>query len=403
MRYTNTRADHLVVVISDIEMGAGGPTDDFPHDDFLADIIRSYAAPPFDTMKVSLVFNGDTFDFLKTSLYGSYPRHINASLAVEKLHRVREAHPTFFSAVSDFLAAAPGRNEAHFIVGNHDLELLFSDVQELIREAIGQPGVSFPGFAMDIGDVRIEHGNQSDPLFRMNERALFLPFRNDHILNLPWGCTALIDVALPLQPYLYPLDRLKPRKLLLELMPEVKSLLTGAYWRYWTRDYWGDMIRGRDPVKRISWTMFRELTYRLGSRDPDLNLGDHYQRALMADKGHRLTVIGHLHAAHWWSYGDRKFLQTGCYRDEYMLSDRGRHLTPIPKVHAEVYLRDNRLVRSQLIEVEGPPPPPGHMPDDIFSVVQQVIPMLGSADERAGIERDQERQVVIESSGDGEG
>ena len=392
------QADTLVVSISDIEMGAGGPTDDFPHDDFLAALLRRYAQPPYDRLAVTLVFNGDTFDFLKTSLYGTYPRHITAETGVDKLERIAAAHPVFFEALRDFLAAAPGRNTAQFVVGNHDLELLFEDVQDRIRQRVGHAGCHFPGFSLDIGDVRIEHGSQGDALFRMDERQLFLPFRGDHILNLPWGCTALIDVALPLQPYLYPLDRLKPRKLVLELMPEVKALLIGAYWRYWTRDYWGDMLRGRDPIKRISWTMFRELVYRFGSQDPDVRVGEHYQRPLMADKGHRLTVIGHLHTARWWSYGDRKILQTGCFRDEYMLADRGGELRPIPKTLAEIYLHGGRVVTSSLIELAGPPAPEGHMPADIFSVVSQVIPLIGSHAERARIALDERRQLDHEAT-----
>ncbi|MFT4975098.1 MAG: hypothetical protein ACI8S6_000985 [Myxococcota bacterium] len=391
------RADHLIVAISDIEMGSGGPMDDFPHDEFLADLIRGYAEAAYDKLGVTLIFNGDTFDLLKTSLYGVFHRHITAALAVEKFTRIADAHPSFFEALRDFLDTSPGQNAVVFVVGNHDLELLFPEVQDCIRQRIGAPGISFPGFAIDIGNVRVEHGSQGDPMFRMDERVPFVLLNGEKILNLPWGCTSVIDVALPLQPYLYPLDRVKPRKQLLELLPEVRQLLVGAYWRYWTRDYLGDMLRGRDPIKRINWTMFRELVYRFGSRDPDLSVGAHYQRALMADRGHRLTVIGHLHSAGWWSYGDRKFLQTGCFRDEFMLTDPGRQLSLIPKVYAEIYMVGERLVRSQLVELIGPPSPPGHMPVDLFAVVQHVSPLIGSKAEREGVEQAQAQQIRRET------
>ena len=54
------RVSGLVVVLSDIEMGAGGILDDFPHTDFLADLIASYQRLPHRDTPVELVFNGDT-------------------------------------------------------------------------------------------------------------------------------------------------------------------------------------------------------------------------------------------------------------------------------------------------------------------------------------------------------
>ncbi|MEL6342042.1 MAG: hypothetical protein AAFV53_02845 [Myxococcota bacterium] len=391
--YVPPNADRLLVVISDIEMGAGGPTDDFPHTAFLADLIRRYTQPPYDTLKVEMVFNGDTFDLLKTALDERYPRAITAAIAKQKFDRVLAVHGPFFDALRDFVSH--GDNVAHFIVGNHDFELLFADVQDAIRERVDPTHpdrIQFPGFELDIGEVHIEHGNQADPLFMVDERRLFIDHHGESILNLPWGCTAVIDVALPLQPYLYHLDRLKPRKQVFNLLPEVKELIISAYWKYWTRDYWGDFLRGRDPTKTVSWTMFREIVGRFSTQNPDLDVGERYQRALTATRGHELTLIGHLHQPAWWSYAGRKLLQTGCFRDEYRLLGRTGGLKPIPKVYAEVYLKGDVLVRSQLVELEGPPAPEGHMPDDIFAVVAAVLPLLGTPGERAADARAQEQQ-----------
>ena len=394
--YVPPDADRLLVVLSDIEMGAGGPHDDFPHDAFLAELLLRYTQPPYDRLKVELIFNGDTFDTFKTSLFGAYPRHISAQVALDQFNRVATAHPTFFAALAEFLRVGAGRSQVHFIVGNHDLALLFEEVQAAIRALIGEEGVHFPGFEMDVGDVRIEHGNQADVMFKMDPRELFVSYRGERILNLPWGCTALTDVALPMQPYLYFLDRLKPRPLLLELLPEVRELLVGAYWRYWTRDYLGDVLRRRDPVRTLSWTMFREVIYRFNSLDPELSVGEHYQRALSATKGHRLTLIGHVHRPAWWSYGNRKLLTTGCFRDEFMLRDGGRAFDPIPKVYAEVYLQGDRLVRSHLVEVDGPPPLPGHMPDDLFAVVKDILPLMGTRSERDALAVEEAQQAARE-------
>ena len=66
-------ADRLLVVMSDIEMGAGGPLDDFPHSDFLAEVIHAYGRGPFGDLQVDLVFNGDTLDLPESSAGSSPP------------------------------------------------------------------------------------------------------------------------------------------------------------------------------------------------------------------------------------------------------------------------------------------------------------------------------------------
>src|SRR5689334_16167221 len=81
-------SDRLLVTLSDIEMGSGGPWDDFPHDDHLAELILSYAGSEHRDHAVDLVFNGDTFDLLKTSVDGAYPHHITPAVALAKLDRV---------------------------------------------------------------------------------------------------------------------------------------------------------------------------------------------------------------------------------------------------------------------------------------------------------------------------
>lgn len=53
--------DHLVLVFSDIEMGFGGPEDDFSHSNFLKEILERYALDEYANTDIDLVFNGDTF------------------------------------------------------------------------------------------------------------------------------------------------------------------------------------------------------------------------------------------------------------------------------------------------------------------------------------------------------
>ena len=154
--HTLPRADQLIVIMSDIEMGAGGPTDDFPHSDFLADIILSYNEPPYADLPVALVFNGDTFDLLKTSYQGVYTRHITQEVALGKMERIAAAHPLFFSGLQEFLGHTLAERRAYFVVGNHDAELQFPELQQLIRTHCScGDRVHFPGFELQVGKVHI--------------------------------------------------------------------------------------------------------------------------------------------------------------------------------------------------------------------------------------------------------
>ena len=370
--------NRLVVVFSDIEMGAGGPYDDFPRSDFLAEVIRRYGRDPYRWLEVDLVFNGDTFDLLKTSSRGGWPTHITRDIAIDKMERVTAAHPAFFEAVRDHLRA-DDRRRAFFIVGNHDMELLFPEVQAVLRGRLGSsPNVFFPGLETSIGRLHIEHGSQLDPLFTVDPNRLFVDSKNGaRILGLSWAAVALLEVAIPLQPLLHHHDRLKPKELVLELIPEVRELLTSEFWTYWTRRYFRDLVSG-DPIKSVSWTMLKELVRRLVSWEVDVEMGDALQRRMMESEAFDVYLVGHQHEPGWWSHGQRKVMRTGCLRDEFMIHERGRAQVPINKTWAEVYLRDDDVVRSHMIEEVAPERPPGTYPASIFEVVPEVVARLAA-------------------------
>ena len=46
MRWLPSDVDRLLLVFSDVEMGAGGVLDDFPHSDWLAELLADYATGP---------------------------------------------------------------------------------------------------------------------------------------------------------------------------------------------------------------------------------------------------------------------------------------------------------------------------------------------------------------------
>lgn len=396
------RPERLLIVLSDIEMGAGGVQDDFPQSLWLGELLASYNDTPYRDQQVDIVFNGDTFDLLKTSWNGQYPRHITAEIAAGKFERVAQAHPGFFAGIRAFLEHERAPRNVHFTVGNHDYELLFPEVQAAVRRHTGLGDqVHFPGFVTTFGDVRIEHGAQADTLFAMDPERPFTFLKDQPILDLPWAAVALLDVAMPLHPVLYALDRIKMRRRVFELLPEVRTLITDAYWSYWTRDFWRDLLQRGDPLKRVSWTMLREVMYRFHTFDPHVHMENRYQDLVTNDPRWRLICIGHQHEPGWWSHLDRKVLRTSCFRNEFLMDTTGRITYQMPKVYAEITLREGRAVRSQLVELEGPPVLDGYMPEMISEVLQHIRPLLPSEVERQRIADERAAQEAAEESGQG--
>ena len=87
-----------IISLGDIEMGAGNLTDDFISDKALAELISELSKRPH---LVDLIFNGDTFDFLKSPYFKTnqltYPRHITAEISLNKLNLIYHAHNKVFT------------------------------------------------------------------------------------------------------------------------------------------------------------------------------------------------------------------------------------------------------------------------------------------------------------------
>lgn len=365
--HQHARAPHLVVVISDIEMGAGGAIDDFPQSPWLLDWLEQL--PEAD--RLDLVFNGDTFDFLKTTVDGLFPRHIDPVIALAKWQRIEAAHSVFLEGLGRWLLAEPDRH-AHFVVGNHDLELQFPEVWEALAARIGAPKrTHYRGLSMEIGELHIEHGQQTDTLFQVDPLIPLLDFEDRRLLNLPWGAVALLDVALPYRDLVFHLDRLKPRHRVFELVPEARKLAIDAYWRYWTRDWWVDLLHG-DPLKKVSWGLFREVLYRLGSGDAEIAPSQVWYARMDAAAHTRVWCVGHYHRPGWWERADRKVVFTGAFRNEFAVEQDGATGRPIANTYAVFWMHDNRVAHASLVEVEPPPIPDDYAPIDVQGIREAV-------------------------------
>jgi UDP-2,3-diacylglucosamine pyrophosphatase LpxH len=130
-----------------------------------------------DGEKVELVLNGDIFDFDSVTSIPEAPTYRVSWLerarglkprperSQYKIQAILKDHDVFFKAMSQFIQ---NENRVIFVIGNHDLELHFEEVQREIINYLKIPArlnylVRFADwFYISNADTLIEHGNQYD-------------------------------------------------------------------------------------------------------------------------------------------------------------------------------------------------------------------------------------------------
>lgn len=375
--------DKIVLVFSDIEMGQGGERDDFPQSNFLVELFSRYNFQEYTEADIEIVFNGDTFDFLKIDYQGRYPHFITEKIAKNKFEKIYKTHKVFFEGIEEFLKYGKGERKVHFIYGNHDSEIMFKSIQNLIKKKCGgSENIFFPGFSVSIGDVYIEHGSQVDPLFYVDPKNLFIKHNGEIILNLPWASVALLNVLIPLQKELYHIDRLIPKRNLFNLLPELKEWMQNVTWDYWKKDYLAKYLKKSDPLKVVSWTMIKEIVKRSMFFNPDVQTEHDYYHKMVHTDDYKVYVLGHEHHCNQYSYGNRKFIQLGCMRNEFMIEDEGRSFSAIPKSYLEIKMRSDKTLSTTIHEVIYEDFPESYWPSPLPCYKKMILSHLGPYEER---------------------
>lgn len=177
---------------------------DAQFEQFLIFIQEKVKSGPHPEEKIELILNGDIFDFdailsspegelFRVSwierLRGIFPQPDKSEFKMKVIIR---DHLPFFKALHDFLKQG---HRVIFIIGNHDVELHYPEVQKQVLQALQlnpeeEPQVRFvEWFYISNKDTLVEHGNQYDPycLFedpihpyvqRYNYISMKLPFGN---------------------------------------------------------------------------------------------------------------------------------------------------------------------------------------------------------------------------------
>lgn len=148
---------------------------------FFDDVFEGFLKHCEDLAKaqpIELILNGDIFDFDSVMALPDEPvyriswlEQRRGLLPIEERSRFKISviladHPEWVRALREFILRG---HRAVFVIGNHDIELHFPEVQNEIRKALNLPNdfkdqVRFvEWFYISNQDTLIEHGNQYDP------------------------------------------------------------------------------------------------------------------------------------------------------------------------------------------------------------------------------------------------
>src|SRR3989344_2939151 len=338
-----------VVVIGDVEMGAGTLTDDFISDKALSELIRilSKQEEPID-----LILNGDTFDFLKCPYIDqkgnkSFPDHITEQISRQKVLQISKAHQRVFDAWKEFVKNK--KNSLTFIIGNHDPDLIYPGVQEQIYTLLKRKENIFFKTIYQQHRIHVEHGHKYDLMSHMDFDKFSINHKGNTILNLPWISLGVIRNFLSIKEEHPFLERIKPLKVMFSVYPLISKKLSKRFIQFLVKSLFYHPWRYyNDPTYDFPRILRRELYSRLKNFNWEIgDLISSFKKNLKHNDHNKLYIFGHEHK----KYVEEisvVILEPDTWRDEYILDSKLRILEAKKKYYVEITINENDDLQWQL-------------------------------------------------------
>ena len=352
----------LTLIFSDTELGVGNRCDDFIEEDLFCSTIKSLFS---DAKKYStdLIFNGDTFDFVKSPTKdGIYHRHFTEKRSLEKIELIYKAHKKTFKLFKEFLNLR-GDNRIIFIFGNHDYDLVFTEVQKSICRLIAgkdkflEKQILFPGFEFTDGLVLVEHGSQLDFNFKVNPKD-FVHKGNAHypepFLKIPWGHNALYEFYMEYKERYPMLERLLPREYAIAALPKHlrREMVFGTMWYLFKSFFYTQFVEIHDPLRRFPFSEFFRYLTNFIRKNFHLHFLKNARKRVRRSK-FQVMAVGHNHTGTMIDVYGKKILNTGAWRDEYLYNPEIDAFLPKMKSYGYILHKSNKIFTVELREVSG--------------------------------------------------
>jgi UDP-2,3-diacylglucosamine pyrophosphatase LpxH len=329
-----------IFVFSDVEMGGGTVTDDFASDGVLCELINNIGQ---SKNEVDLIFNGDTFDFLKCPIvrkrFTFYLEHITVNVAMEKLGYIKEAHKTVFEALKKF--SENKKHTIYFIHGNHDYELLFPEIQEKMKSLIGENIFFQMNYFKD--KIYLEHGHQRDVFFAYDLKKVFKEVDGKKELNIPAlfsGFSAAFMDTKEWHPFM---ERIEDRVGLFKVFPSMRGRMVLLLFRFYLYNLLfaihNYIIRGYISV------YFKIILVSLGKfikRSFDVEIKALMKSVKYLPKNAKIVIFGHVHEKinELQTKTNKRVIILDTWREEYSFSDNLKFLVPKTKRYLRILVDD---------------------------------------------------------------
>ncbi|MFH0799704.1 MAG: hypothetical protein V2A66_05940 [Pseudomonadota bacterium] len=311
--------ERIRLVISDFHLGAGSTLpdgganflEDFFHDRKLIEFLDYHSSGDYARAEVELVINGDFFNHLQVWPDEKSPELMTEAVARMRTEAIMAGHPGVFDAIGSF--AATPRHSVTFMVGNHDMGLLWPSVGEFVSARLG-PNVRVhpdPIYAED--GVWIEHGNQHVAENRIDFDHPFLEKGFDEpIINMPWGDLFVIRFLNRMKrkrPYVdkvYPFRFYLRWALIHDTLFALKAAMMGAV-------YFMAVLLRIGENRRFARQQFMKIMKEFSF---PVKMDRAAKRLLALHPGYNIVVFGHGHKAAAKQFaGGKEYFNTGIWNE----------------------------------------------------------------------------------------
>lgn len=337
-----------IFVISDTELGQGDIFDDFKDEDLLIKFIKKITA---EKGKNTLILNGDTFDYMKMPYQDKFTHHITEEISLWKTKRIHETYPKVFQALKAFLNKTA--NRIHFNIGNHDLDLLWPGVQKYLKQILGNPNKITFGLHYDNKEIHVEHGNQLDYFYKIDEDKPFINYKDQTLLNAPIGYTAIVKYFIALKEEFPYEEKIYPRHTAFENFPDFKKKKQSISRNFIFRGLIFNFIMGiGDPIANVPYTnLLRHiLNHGLEIHDEQKFLQKRFKNMSKLYPHKQAYIMGHLHITHHELIPGKDHTQivTDTWREEFRMSKNKKSVLA-PRTYAQVRYEGDKITTIDLL------------------------------------------------------
>jgi UDP-2,3-diacylglucosamine pyrophosphatase LpxH len=184
----------IKIVVNDFHIGKGpilkdgtvNILEDFRYGKRFAEFLEYYRSGEYADADVELIINGDFLNLLQIDYMGIHTYLVTEKMVVHAVRSIIAGHPDVFDALREF-AAAPN-HEIAYIIGNHDIGMLFDQARRVMIETVG-PNLRFYDTYYDFDHVRVEHGHMYEAINATDPQKFILKDADypEPVLNLPWA------------------------------------------------------------------------------------------------------------------------------------------------------------------------------------------------------------------------